>query len=255
MRTVTCSSFGAVMREEWSVISSGRWAKTRHRHWIEAEPILGDLGSVTDVADAISIPIGHSREFSLAVTQAVFRLAVEDPLATRLILHVMVPMLAKECFKSLQIIESQGVRLDDSEIITIVLGSASDAIASLVGSEQPFPLRILRQRTIKRISRRRQRLISNLLELTTETPIERSSPIPEKPPAVLLARTLQLAVGKGIVSPDDARLVWASTHRGETSMTLAGGDKREAERLRRRRSRAQRRLVESRSELLEAIAV
>ena len=243
------------MREEWSVISKGRWAKARHRQWMEAEPILGELGSVTEVADAISVPIGHSQEFSLAVTQAAFRLATGDPLATRLILHVMVPMLAKECFKSLRILQSQGARLDDAEIITIVLSSANDAISSLAGSEQPFPLRILRQRTIKRITRRRNQLVANSLELTEEPPLEPAAPVPEKPPAVLLAQTLRLAVGKGIVTQDDARLVWASTHRGETSLTLAGGDRREAERLRRRRSRAQRCLAEHRSELLEAIAV
>jgi len=75
------------------------------------------------------------------------------------------------------------------------------------------------------------------------------------PPAVLLARTLRLAVGKGIVSADDATLVWASTHLGETSLSLACGDVREAERLRRRRSRAQQRLARHSAELLEAIAV
>jgi len=243
------------MREEWSVISKGRWAKVRHQRWAEAEPILGALGSVGEVADAIAIPLGESRDSSLAMTQAVLRVAADDPLAVRLILHVMVPMLAKECFKSLRILETQGVRLDDAEIITIVLGSANDAIASLSGSEQPFPLRILRQRTIKRIARRRNRLVANSLELTEETPLEPAALVPEKPPAVLLAQTLRLAVGKGIVSQGDASLVWASTHRGETSLTLAGGDKREAERIRRRRSRAQRCLAEHRSELLEVIAV
>ncbi len=255
MREVVCNNFGSVLREEWAVISTGRWARARLRRWSEAEPVLAELGSLGEVVDAIAVPIGHPKEYSLAVTQALIRLAADDPLATRLLLQVMVPILAKECFRSLRILESQGVRVDDSELVTVVLGSATDAIASLAGSTTEWPLRILRRRTIIRIVRRRDHLVAHSRELAAEQLPDVASPVAPSPPAVVLARTLRMAVGKGIVSADDAQLVWASTHRGETSLSLADGDEREAERLRRRRSRAQRRLAEHRAELRDVMAV
>ena len=255
MRKVVCNNFGSVLREEWTVISTGRWARARLRRWSEAEPALAELGSLSEVVDAIAVPIGHPKEFSLAVTQALVRLAADDPLATRLLLQVMIPILAKECFRSLRILESQGVRVEDSELVTVVLGSATDAIASLAGSTPDWPLRILRRRTIIRIVRCRDHLVANSRELAAERLPDVASPVATSPPAVVLARTLRLAVGKGIVSADDAQLVWVSTHRGETSLSLAQGDVREAERLRRRRSRAQRRLADHRAELLEVMAV
>ena len=213
MREAACNSFGAALRDEWSVISSGRWARARLRRWVEEEPVLGDFMSLGEVVEAIAVPVGHSAELSVEVTRAVLRLAVEDPLASRLLLQVMVPIMAKECFRSLRILQSQAIAVDDAELVTLVLGSAADAIASLAGLHRVYPLRVLRQ------------------------------------------RTLRVAVGKGIVSAQDASLVWASVHRGETSLSLAAGDAREAERLRRRRSRAQRRLAQYRSDLVEAIAI
>ena len=237
------------------MISNGRWARARLRRWADDAPVLADFTSLDEVTDAIAIPIGHPQEFSSEVTRAILRLAVNDPLASRLLLRVMLPILAKECFRSLRILESERVAVDDAELVTIVLGSASEAIASLAGLHRVYPLRTLRQRTLKRVERRRDQLIVNARELATEKLPDLASPAPSVPPAVELARTLRLAVVKGIVSASDAKLVWASTHWGETSYSLADGDAREAERLRRRRSRAQRRLAQHRSELLEAIAI
>ena len=256
MREAACNSFGAALRDEWSVISSGRWARARLRRWVEEEPVLGDFMSLGEVVEAIAVPVGHSAELSVEVTRAVLRLAVEDPLASRLLLQVMVPIMAKECFRSLRILQSQAIAVDDAELVTLVLGSAADAIASLAGLHRVYPLRVLRQRTLKRVERRRDQLIAHARELSSEDRmVHVAAPEPSVPPAVLLARTLRVAVGKGIVSAQDASLVWASVHRGETSLSLAAGDAREAERLRRRRSRAQRRLAQHRSDLVEAIAI
>lgn len=256
MRDVACNSFGSAMRDEWSAISGGRWARARLRGWVEDEPVLTGFGSLGEVLDAIAVPVGQSAEVSLEVTRAVLRLATEDPLASRLLLQVMVPIIAKECFRSLRILRAAGVLIDDAEVVTVVLGAAGDAIASLAGLHRVYPLRVLRQRTLKRVERRRDSMIAHSRELLRdEAAIDVAAPDRSEPPAVLLARTLRLAVGKGIVTAEDASLIWASTHRGETSLSLAGGNAREAERLRRRRSRAQQRLAQHRSELLQAIAI
>jgi len=196
------------------VISSGRLARSRFAEWAELEPSLDGLRSVSAIVDAIAVPIGASQEHSLSVTQAVLRLASDDPLASRLMVQVMVPIMTKECFRSLRILESQGIRIDDAELVTLVLGSATDAVASLAGSTSMYPLRVLRRRMIKRLVRRRDRLVANSRELMHDHLPEVAASTSVEPPAVLLARTLRLAVGKGIVSQDDAELVWASTHRG-----------------------------------------
>ena len=168
MREVACNSFGSALRQEWSVISNGRWARARLRRWADDEPVLADSTSLDEVTDAIAIPIGHPQEFSSEVTRAILRLAVNDPLASRLLLQVMLPILAKECFRSLRILESERVAVDDAELVTIVLGSASEAIASLAGLHRVYPLRTLRQRTLKGVERRRDQLIVNARELATE---------------------------------------------------------------------------------------
>lgn len=255
MREATCNTFGTAMREEWATISTGRWARARFKRWVEVEPLLGELGSMEGTVSAIAVPLGHSADLSVEVTDAVLRLAVEDPLAVRLVLHVMVPILAKESFKSLRLLQAQNVRVPDAEVVTMVLGAATDAIASIAGTEKAFPLRTLRDRTIRRIRRRRDRIVRDARELVIEELPEVAASPSAKPAAVLLAETLRLAVGKGIVTEEDAHLVWASTHHGETSMSLAGGNKTEAERLRRRRSRAQRRMADHRGELVEVMAV
>ncbi len=244
------------MREEWSAIAGGKWSRGRLRQWVEAEPILDGFASLGELLEAIAVPIGESAEISVEVTRAVLRLAVDDPLACRLLLQVMVPIMGKECFRSSRILRAAGVAVDDAELVTMVLGAAGEAIASLAGLHRVYPLRVLRTRMLKRVERRRDQLIDRARELAPEDlAVEVPAAETTVPPAVLLARTLRLAVGKGIVSADDASLVWASTHLGETSLSLACGDVRAAERPRRRRSRAPQRLAQHRVELLEAIAV
>ncbi len=254
MKAMTCSSFRDEMTREWSGITTTRGSAEVLTRWSAAEPALARFAGLAEVVDAIAVPIGQSYDASLEIAQAVIRVAGEDIFARRLMLQVMAPILSKECFKSSQLLRAQGVVVDDSEIVTLVLGAATDAIAAVAGTTVGWPLRDLRRRTIKRITRRRERLVRNARELVDEVP-DAAAPVAERSPAELLAATLDLAISKGIVSSEDARLVWASSHEGETSFSLAAGDRREAERLRRRRSRAQRRMADRCAELEEAIAV
>ena len=245
------------MTREWSGITTTRGSAEALTRWSAAEPALAGFAGLAEVVDAIAVPIGQSYDASLEIAQSVIRVAAEDILARRLMLQVMAPILSKECFKSSQLLRAQGVVVDDAEIVTLVLGAATDAtdaIAAVAGTTVGWPLRDLRRRTIKRITRRRDRLVRNARELVDEVP-DVAAPMAERSPAELLAATLDLAISKGIVSTEDAQLVWASSHEGETSFSLAAGDRREAERLRRRRSRAQRRMADRCAELEEAIAV
>ncbi len=256
MKHMACRELSAALGDEWRHIASERRSGDRLTAWSMAEPDLAGLGSLSDVVDVIAVPIGIPHERSVAVTQAVIRLAEDDPLARRLLLQVMAPILVKEMFRTLAVLRLAKVEVDDSEVISVVLGSATDAIASVAGSTLEWPLRNLHRRLIKRLVRRRERLIAEARERLEFLPEQDCvAPVPEQSPAVLLAQTLELAVSRGIVSGDDARLVWASAFEGETSFTLAAGNQREAERLRKRRTRAQQRLAARRSELVEVIAV
>lgn len=255
MQHATCNGFGSAMSQEWSVICAGKWGRARLAKWAESEPDLARFRYLNDVVEAIAVPVGQPHDESVKVTQAVLRLAVDDPLAARLLLHVMIPIVAKECYRSVRILRALGVRVDDSEVVTLVIGAAAESIASLAGDSRVYPLRVLRQRLLKRVEWRRERLIANARELVHDDRVlDVGAASSSEPPAVLLARTLRLAIDKQIISVDDASLVWASAHEGETSLTLAGGNAREAERLRRRRSRAQLKLAQHRLELVEAIA-
>lgn len=254
MKSATCSSVREVLAHEWATIVKTRGSSAVIRRWAALEPSIARFRDLDDIVNAIAVPIGQSYNESIEIAQAVIRLSGDDQMAQRLMLQVMAPILTKECFKSSQILRSLGVRVDDAEIVTIVLGAASDAIAAVAGTTIGWPLRDLRRRTIKRIVLRRDRLVRNARELVDEMP-DGPAAEAERSPAEVLKATLDLAITKGIVSPEDADLVWSSSHHGETSFTLAKGDRREAERLRRRRSRAQRRMAERSAELREVIAV
>ena len=243
-----------MLTAEWNMTVRTRGSSDVLRRWAASEPPIARFRGLNEVVDAIAVPIGQSYDESIEIAQAIVRLAAVDSLAQRLMLQVMAPILTKECFKSAQILRSLGVRVDDAEIVTMVLGAATDSITAVAGSTIGWPLRDLRRRTIKRIVRRRDRLVRNARELVDTVP-DAAAPPEERSPAALLKATLDLAIAKGIVSTEDAHLVWSSSHHGETSFTLANGDPREAERLRRRRSRAQRRMAERSAELREVIAV
>lgn len=256
MKHMACRELSAALADEWRHTASERRSGDRLAAWSTAEPDLIGLSSLNDVVDVIAVPIGIPQERSVAVTQAVIRLADDDPLARRLLLQVMAPILVKEMFRTLAVLRLAKVEVDDTEVISVVLGSATDAIASAAGSTLEWPLRNLHRRLTKRLVRRREKLIAEVrerLEFLPEQDCE--APVSEPSSAVLLAQTLELAVSRGIVSGDDAHLVWASVFEGETSFTLAAGNAREAERLRKRRTRARQRLAARRRELVELIAV
>ena len=56
------------------------------------------------------------------------------------------------------------VEVDDTEVICVVLGSTTDAIASVAGSTLEWPLRNLHRRLTKRLVRRREKLIAETRE-------------------------------------------------------------------------------------------
>lgn len=255
MTATAIRELGAALVCEWAQVSSERRSRDIVRRWAEVEPALDGLVSLREVADAISVPLGRSQEESIAITQAVIRLAGSDAMARRLLLHVMLPISMKECFRTVDVVRMSRVAVDDAEIAAIVLGATHDAIAAVAGSTIEFPLRNLHRRMAKRLVRRREKLIAEAREVAGYVAGDRAAVAVEVEPAELLASTLSVAIERGIVSLDDARLVWATSHEDETSFSLADGDRRESERLRRRRSRARQRLVAHRCELVDAVAV
>lgn len=254
MTNMTCKEFDTALAMEWAVISTGAAARRAVRRWGETEPVLEAMCTPEEVIRTIrSAP----EDESIAVTQAVLRLARTDRLAARLLIQQMVPTLATESFRSLGILRAERVPVTSSEVVALVLGAAAEAIGSYARRpEVPFPLRTIRRRMIELIIARRNRLIMQTQVETAEFSDghqESDDPIEEEPtPAELLAETLATAVELGIVSGDDAQVVWLSRRFDVSARAQADNDRREHERLRRRRSRAQRRLIEGRNLLLDA---
>lgn len=253
MANMTCKEFDRALALEWAVISTGARARRAVGEWAAAEPVLAGPETPSDVLALITTaPIDDS----IAVTQAVLRLARTDRLAARLLIQVMVPTLATECFRSLRMLRAERVPITSSEVVALVIGAAAEAIGSYARrAVVPFPLRTIRRRMIEIVVARRGRLVK-LAEVESVEFMDGGSMAggddDQLSPAELLADTLTTAVDLGIVSGEDAQVVWLSRRFDVSARAQADDDRREHERLRRRRSRAQRRLIESREALLDA---
>lgn len=254
MTNMTCREFDKSLATEWAVISTGNAARRTMRRWAEAEPMLDPFDTPHGVLVAIGVEDLHE---SIELTQAVVRLAATEQLASRLLLQVMVPTLATECFRTLRTLRAERVPVSSTEVVALVIGAAAETIGCFAKrTSLPFPIRTIRRRTIQRVVDRRTRMIERAaVEVVEWIDGEgRAGREPESEPtaAELLADTLTNAVHLGIVSGDDANLVWMWRRHDISARTLADGDAREHSRLRKRRGRAQLRLVENRDALVEA---
>ena len=277
MYEIDCNNIGRVLRDDWKHLACGRRTRDTVSRWAVPEPALGGFESLHDVVAEIE---GATLERSIEITQAVLRLAKSEELAHRALIQVMVPMIATESYRSLRILRQvhhhahSAVRPRGADVVDLVLSAAAEAVACYAGRTLKFPLRTLRRRFIELIVQYRTKIINaetlgfSLSGLApgasggaasrsgreTEDAGEAHLAMPERAPgpSELLAETLETAVQLGIVTEEDAALVWASRYHQQTSFELGGNDRREVERLRRRRSRAQQRLVANRDALLEA---
>jgi len=255
MPKMSCDGFDKALATEWAVISTGMAARRSLAGWTSREPMLAAFESPHGVLEGI---VGDGAlEDSIAVSQAVLRMARTDRLAARLLIQVMVPTLATECFRSRKVLRAAQVRAEDADVVALVMGAAAKAIAGYSRLVVPYPLRTLRCRTIEIITRQRSQWIDRRqaeeYELFDEHG-EAGRVVKDDGPTTseLLAETLSTAVDLGIVSREDAHLVWVTRHHEVPTRALAGGDERESERLRKRRTRAQRRLIENREAFLDA---
>ncbi|MCP3878901.1 MAG: hypothetical protein GY701_11000, partial [Sulfitobacter sp.] len=104
MKHMACREMSTALGDEWRHLATERRSRDRLDAWRKAEPDLVGLDSLDDVIDVIAVPIGIAQDRSVAVTQAVIRLAGTDELARRLLLHVMAPILVKEMFRTLAVL-------------------------------------------------------------------------------------------------------------------------------------------------------
>lgn len=278
MYSINCTNIGRALRDEWAIIATSRRSQDATASWSQAEPALEAFTSPAAILEAIeTAPL----EDSITVTQAVVRLAEDHELAARLLIQVMVPTIASECYRSLRVLRQihlqyqSSISPTGSDVADLVLGSTAEAVACYAGRSLSYPLRTIRRRMIEIIIQRRTKLINTQVGVRSLAGLQAdgaswhnelrpkdrepswdpgesflAETMSEPSPAELLAETLDVAVDLGIVSASDAGLVWATRYHQQTSLELGDGDKREAERLRRRRSRAQQRLIAHRSDLL-----
>ena len=269
MYEIDCHNIGRVLRDDWKHVASGRRTRDTLSEWATTECVLDGFESLAAVVSEIE---GAPLDRSIEVTQALCRLAKSEELAHRALIQVMVPMIATESYRSFRVLRQihhqnrSTVRPRGADVVDLVLSAAAEAVACYGGRTLKFPLRTIRRRFIEIIVQRRTNVIkAETLAVSisslgpagagSEGPVSDDClPAPESAPAAAeaLAETLETAVELGIVTEADAGLVWASRYHQQTSFDLGGDDPREIERLRKRRSRAQQRLVANRDALLEA---
>ena len=265
----TTQHLGILLDNEWTMIATSRCARRQLSAWARSEPALTSCETLLEVHDTIRVyDTAQGQERSIAVSQAVLRLAAENQLASRVLIQVMAPWITHEVQATARILRSQGVPEPDDEATEIILDAITASLARHVGRTMPFPMRVLHQAFVETLVRKRRR---RLTEFHTTTSLEginehttqpnpwhgRSRigliPNPADPSAARVrANTLETAIEIGLVTSGDASLVWSARHLDVSCRALAPNDTREAERLRRRRSRAQRTLIDNRTKLLAA---
>ena len=251
MTNTSITHISTALNVEWATIATEIRSRRHIRRWATTEPDLQPFRSFTELHTLITT---GNHDQSIAATQALLRLAATEPLATRVLLQVMVPTIMSETYRSARMCRQAATGIADADIATLVFGAATDAVNSAAGTTINYPLRNLHKRMVKRLIPRRERLINNAHELGTTT-LERDTAhvAPDTTAAELLSATLETAVNEGIVTGPDAQLIWLSVRHDQTSLELAGGDRREAERLRKRRTRARQRLINNRPTLEAAL--
>jgi len=135
------------------------------------------------------------------------------------------------------------VPVSSTKVVALVMGAAAKTIGCFAKrASLPFPIRTIRRRTIQRVVDRRTRMIERasveIVELIDGEGKAGCEPESEQTAAELQADTLTNAVHLGIVSGDDAKLVWMWRRHDVSARTLASGDAREHGRLRTRRGAA-----------------
>lgn len=228
--------------DEWLTINGSSASARRLRRWQADHPCLC---GVSDFDELIAWIRGADTDDSTVVTWALLELAVEDRLARRVLLQTIIPGLGGELEWLLEWskrVEPTMLQLGDIDQLLAV--SAMAAIMHAAGQRKPWPLLSILRRT-HRLLVRATTVEARWQAVTVlcDPPKNVTGLEEEYTPADQLTLVLGEAHTQGAVSRDDAALVWLTRVGGWRPAELEDRFAANGDCLRRRRHRAEARLV------------
>jgi hypothetical protein len=196
------------LEAEWPIVATSTHATTRLKEWALLEP---DLVGFNSLMAAVRVVHDADQQQSAPVARALVRLAGHDDLARRAVLQMMVPVMCRRVQWLRSWGRSVGVEADLDEASQTVVAATVEVISRVGGRTVAWPITHLRSKLRKSLFQladrdARQRL--GICELDFDHPAPAPSGLPE------LEDVLIFATRTGVVSQQDAALVW---------MTRVGG--------------------------------
>ncbi len=186
------------LNQEWSLTANSRRAAESLERWKSVEPVLTEFSDLAAIVERAHDPDRSRRDDVMA---ALVRLGRQDPLAWRVVLHVVMPGMVCTARRF-----SSGAHSQD-EIAATVVTAAWERIAEYPLDRRPRNIGGNIALDTRQISSRRLFRNSGVEIPTEELAHYRAAPAGGADPAVTLVRLLDRAVERNLVSPADARLV------------------------------------------------
>ena len=228
--------------QEWEALAASPGAARQLRLWRADHGCFLHIGSLGELIQAIR----HGDfELSNELVWSLLELAVQDQLAVRRVLQVLIPGLGGELGWLLAWAgRTDHGLLDEGDVDQMLVVAVMEAIRHAAGKRRAWPLSSILRRT-HRVLRRdvvaEDRWRSTMT--VTDCPEGQDTTAPESTPGELLAEVLGDARQAGTMSSGDAELVWLTRVGGYHPAELAERFGVNGDCLRRRRQRAEARLV------------
>ena len=228
---------------DWAALAASPGGSRQLRRWRQSHACFAAVGSLGELIEAIRH--GDFDE-SNELVWSLLELTVDDSLAVRTILQALIPGLGGELGWLLEWARrTDPGLLDEGDVDQLLVVAAMEAIRHAAGKRKPWPLSSILRRT-HRVLRRdvlaEDRWRSSMV-LTDCPRFEDTTTGPEPSPAELLAEVLDDAHTHGAVSASDIELVWLTRIGGYQPMELEDRFGVNGDCLRRRRQRAEARLI------------
>lgn len=229
--------------QEWETLAGSAGSDRQLRRWARQHGCFAGIGDLRTVVARIR---RGGFDESNDLVWALLELAVDDPLAVRTVLQALIPGLGGELGWLLAWARrTDPAMVDGGDVDQLLIVAAMEAIRHAAGKRKPWPLSSILRRT-HRVLRRdvvaedRWRLS---MVLSAEPRVDDTADV-EPTPAELLTTVLDEARNAGAVSASDAELVWLTRVGGFQPVELAERFGVNGDCLRRRRQRAEARLID-----------
>ncbi|MFN0029705.1 MAG: hypothetical protein ACKV2O_21330 [Acidimicrobiales bacterium] len=228
--------------QEWAALAASPGAARQLRLWRADHGCFADIGSLGELIEVI-----RHGEFDVSndLVWSLLELAVHDALAVRTVLQALIPGLGGELGWLLAWAgRTDHGLLDEGDVDQMLVVAVMEAIRHAAGKRRAWPLSSILRRT-HRVLRRdvleEERWRATMM--VTDCPEAQDIESPESTAGEVLAEVLTDARRDGTMSSGDVELVWLTRIGGYQPAELADRFGVNGDCLRRRRQRAEARLI------------